>query len=116
MSADSTLTDDDSNGADPTADVQVAHQARFTADGEVTTEGEVTGTSLADFGADVDDRDPESRLDRPEASEFGVDDRPAVQRRDDGEQANLFADVDRQQRTLTGEQADARCLFEDATD
>lgn len=96
---------------DPDAGVDVTHQARFTESGEVTTEGEVTPTSLDDFGVAVDDRERASRLDRPEASEFGVDDRPEINRRDGGEQVPLFADVDQDQRTLTGDRASSRCLF-----
>lgn len=80
--------DDESPDACP--EIQVAHQARFTTGGDVTTESDVTVTSLADFGVDVDDREGERRLDRPE-----------LDRRDEGEQAPLFADVDRDQRTLT---------------
>jgi len=52
--------------------VSVAHQARFTDEGTVSTEGEVTETALTDYGADVDDRERETQIDRPEASEFGV--------------------------------------------
>lgn len=69
-------------------------------------------TSLKDFGADVDHRDRDSRLDRPEASEFGVDDRPEVEQTSEGDQSTLFADTDEDQQTLNGEDASAQCLYE----
>lgn len=64
-------------------------------------------TLLEDFGADVDHRDRDSRLDRPEASEFGVDARPEVDQAPDGEQSVLFADTAEDQQTLGGENAAA---------
>jgi len=70
-------------------------------------------TSLEDFGADVDHRDRDSRLDRPEASEFGVDDRPEVEQLSEGDQSTLFADTTEDQQTLAGDDAAARCLFEE---
>ena len=70
-------------------------------------------TSLEDFGADVDHRDCDARLDRPEASEFGVDDRPEVEQSSEGDQSTLFANTAADQQTLAGEQAAGQCLFED---
>jgi len=70
-------------------------------------------TSLEDFGADVDHRDRDSRLDRPEASKFGVDDRPEVEQSSEGEQSSLFADTAENQQTLAGDDAAARCPFEE---
>jgi hypothetical protein len=70
-------------------------------------------TSLEDFGADVDHRDRDSRLGRPEASEFGVDDRPEVGHSEEGDQPTLFADTAEDQQILAGDDAAARCLFEE---
>lgn len=50
--SDQESTSHDTEEAPATADAvefSVAHQARFTDEGEVTTEGEVTETSLTDF-------------------------------------------------------------------
>ncbi|WP_435078567.1 hypothetical protein [Halococcus sp. AFM35] len=69
-------------------------------------------TSLEAFGASVDHRERDSRIDQPEASSFGVDDRAAVTRGDGGEQRTLFADTTDDQQTLTGERAASQCLFE----
>jgi hypothetical protein len=69
-------------------------------------------TSLEAFGADVDHRERDTRIDQPEASTFGVDDRKTVTRTDGGEQRALFADTDDDQQTLTGERAASQCLFE----
>lgn len=93
----------------------VHHQARFTDDGEVSTNGEVTATSLGDFGADIDSHERETRIDQPEASDFGVDDRPEVTRKNGSDQSTLFADVDEDQQTLTGEQASQQFQFEEGT-
>jgi hypothetical protein len=46
---------------------------------EIIDQLDAEEVSLEDFGADVDHRDRDSRLDRPEPSEFGVDDRPEVE-------------------------------------
>jgi len=68
-------------------------------------------TSLENFGANVDHRDRDSRLGRPEASEFGVDDRPEVEHSSEGDQTSLFADTAEDQQTLTDDDASDRCLF-----
>ena len=93
-------------------DITIERQATFTETGDLETESVAVETSLGDFGADVDHRERESRLDRPEASEFGIDDRPEVTRADAGEQEPLFVDANDDQRTLAGEQATGQCLFE----
>jgi hypothetical protein len=69
-------------------------------------------TSLETFGADVDHRERDTRIDQPEATSFGVDDRKTVTRGDGGEQRALFADTTDDQQTLTGERAASQCLFE----
>jgi hypothetical protein len=69
-------------------------------------------TSLETFGADVDHRERDTRIDQPEASSFGVDDRKTVTRNGGGEQHALFADTEDDQQTLTGERAASQCLFE----
>jgi hypothetical protein len=77
-------------------------------------------TSLEAFGASVDHRERDTRIDQPEATSFGVDDRKTVTHTDGGEQRALFADTDDDQQTLTGERAASQCLFEsgnsDSTD
>jgi hypothetical protein len=91
-------------------DVQVQH--RFGSDGEVAPE-ESTETDLTNFGADVDTSDTDPRIDRPEATEFGVDDRAETRgrARGSGEQRNLFSSIDGDQTDLFGNQAPMRCLF-----
>ena len=81
-------------------------------DGGIEPGEESVETSLETFGADVDHRELDSRIDQPEASSFGVDDRKTVTRGDGGEQRALFADTDDDQQTLTGERAASQCLFE----
>ena len=86
-------------------------------DGGIEPTEQSVETSLETFGADVDHRERDTRIDRPKASRFGVDDRKTVTRDGGGEQSGLFADTDADQRTLTGERAADRCLFEtDGTD
>lgn len=83
--------------------IDVSHQASFGSDGEVVVEGS-TETSLDQFGVDVDHRDRDSRLDRPAASEFGVDDRPEAASSDtDGDSDQLPLTYEGNQRTLDGE-------------
>lgn len=92
----------------------IHRQAVFTDEGGLEPEADSVETNLEYFGAEVDHRnqDRESRLDRPAASEFGVDDRPEATTSDPGEQHALFADAAADQRTLGGEQAAAQFLFE----
>lgn len=89
----------------------VQRQMVFADDGEMEPEEGAVGTSLVDFGADIDHRERTARTDEPSASEFGVDDRPEVTKANDGEQGALFASADENQRTLDGEQAAGRSLF-----
>ena len=93
--------------------IEVQRQTAFGDDGELEITETNVETSLDDFGADVDHRDRNSRLDRPEASVFGVDDRPEIVQSSTGEQSSLFADTDADQQTLTGDDAAIRCLFEE---
>jgi len=94
-------------------EIEIQQQTAFGDDGRIEVVEESVETSLEDFGAEVDHRERDSQLDRPEASEFGVDDRPEVARSAESDQATLFADTADDQRTLTGEEATHRCLFED---
>ncbi|NHN62601.1 hypothetical protein G9463_04685 [Haloarcula sp. JP-Z28] len=94
-------------------EIEILRQTAFDDDGQLEVTETSVETSLEDFGADVDHRDRDSRLDRPEASEFGVDDRPEVEQTSEGDQSTLFADTDEDQQTLTGDDAAARCLFEE---
>ena len=94
-------------------DIEIQRQTAFGDDGQLEVKDGSVETSLEDFGADVDHRDRDSRLDQPAASEFGVDDRPKVEQADGGDQATLFADTAADQQTLTGEEAAARCLFDE---
>jgi hypothetical protein len=66
-------------------EIEIQRQTTFGEDGELEVTETSVETSLEDFGADVDQCDRGSRLDRPEGSEFGVDDRPEVNQPADGE-------------------------------
>jgi hypothetical protein len=95
----------------------VTQQYSFTVGDDGDTDGiepseESVETSLEAFGADVDHRERDTRIDQPEASTFGVDDRKTVTRGDGGQQRALFADTTDDQQTLTGERAASQCLFE----
>jgi len=81
--------------------------------GEIEPNEESVETSLEAFGADVDHRERDSRIYQPEATSFGVDDRPEATSADAGEQGSLFADTKDDQQTLTGERAASQCLFGD---
>ncbi|WP_135855119.1 hypothetical protein [Halorussus salinus] len=94
-------------------EIEIRHQTAFGDDGRLEVVEENVETSLEDFGAEVDHRERDSKLDQPEADQFGVDDRPEVARSAESDQATLFADTADDQRTLTGEDAATRCLFED---
>ncbi|MFC7216265.1 hypothetical protein ACFQO4_19570 [Saliphagus sp. GCM10025334] len=94
-------------------EIKIQRQTAFRDDGQLEVTETSVETSLEDFGADVDHRDRDSRLDRPEASEFGVDDRPEVEQSSPGDQSTLFADTDADQQTLTGDEAAMQCLFDD---
>ena len=95
----------------------ITQQYSFTVGEDGDTDGiepaeESVETSLENFGADVDHRERDTRIDQPKATNFGVDDRKTVTRTDAGEQRALFADTDDDQQTLTGERAASQCLFE----
>lgn len=96
-------------------EISVHYQAAFGDDGEIDVVQQSVETSLDDYGADVDHREVDSRLDRPAASEFGVDDRAEVRRAETetSDQVSLFVDTADDQQTLTGEQASSQCLFDD---
>lgn len=81
-------------------------------DGSIEPAEESVETDLETWGANVDHRERDSRIDQPEATSFGVDDRPEVVSSDGGKQGALFADTTDDQRTLTGERAASQCLFE----
>jgi hypothetical protein len=91
----------------------VQRQMVFAEDGEIEPEDGPIGTSLEDFGAEVDHREQESQVERARASEFGIDDRPKVKRAEsgEGEQAGLFTSAAEDQRTLAGEKATGQSLF-----
>ena len=99
----------------------ITQQYSFTVSEDGDTDGiepveESVETSLEAFGASVDHREHDTRIDQPEATSFGVDDRKTVTRGDGGEQRALFADTDDDQQTLTGERAASQCLFESGDD
>ena len=89
----------------------VQRQMIFAEGGEIEPEEGPVGTSLEDYGAEVDHRERESEIEQASASEFGIDDRPEVRRAESGEQAGLFTSAAEEQRTLDGEQAAGRSLF-----
>ena len=72
-------------------DIEISQQAAFGDDDQLELTESSVETSLEDFGADVDHRDRDCRIDQPEAKEFGVDDRPRVTRLSESDQSNLFA-------------------------
>ena len=93
--------------------ISVHRQTAFGDDGQLEITERSVETSLEDFGAEIDHRNCDSRLDRPAASQFGVDDRPEVIQSSESDQSSLFADTDEDQRTLEGNDAAARCLYEE---
>ena len=92
-------------------EIGIQRQTAFGDDGQLEVTETSVEISLEDFGADVDHRDRDSRLDRPEASKFGVDDRPEVEQTSEGNKSTLFADTDEDQQTLVGDDGVGRCLF-----
>ncbi len=94
-------------------EIDIQQQTALGEDGQLEVTETSVETSLEDFGVDVDHRDRDSRLDQPEASEFGVDGRPEVERSSEGDQSNLFADTAEDQQTLAGDDAADRCLFKE---
>ena len=89
----------------------VQRQMVFAESGEIEPEEGPIGTSLEDYGAEVDHRERATKIDEPSASEFGVDDRPEFTKTDDGEQAGLYLMGDPDQQTLGGEQAAGQSRF-----
>ena len=94
-------------------EIEIQQQTAFGDDGQLEVTETSVETSFGDFGADVDHRDRDSRLDRPEASEFGVDDRPEGEQSSESNQSNLFAETTEDQQTLAGDDAADRCPFKD---
>ena len=94
-------------------ELDIHQQTAFGEDGQLEITESSVETSLEDFGADVDHRDRDSQIDRPEASEFGVDDRPEITRSTESDQSNLFAEIADDQQTLTGDNAARQCLFDE---
>lgn len=86
-------------------------QAATTSNGAVVIEVH-RQTSFGDDG-EIDHRVLTSRRDRPEASEFGVDDRPEVRQTDASEQSTVFADTANHRRTLVGDDAQGQFLYEE---
>jgi hypothetical protein len=68
----------------------VQRQMVFAEGGEFEPEEGPIGTSLEDFGAEVDHREHDTKIEQASASEFGIDDRPEVKRAKSDEQAGLF--------------------------
>ena len=94
-------------------EIEIQRQTAFGDDCRLEVTEASVEISLENFGADVDHRDRDSRLGRPEASEFGVDDRPEVGQTSEGDHSTLFAETDEYQQTLAGDDAVDRCLFEE---
>ena len=61
------------------SETEIQRQTAFGDDGQLKVTETSVETSLEDFSANVNHRDRESQLDRPEASKSGVDDRPEVE-------------------------------------
>ncbi|MFC6954909.1 hypothetical protein [Halorubellus litoreus] len=89
----------------------IDQQFAFTDDGELEPTYESVKTSLADFGANVDTRERESRPDQPTASSILCDDRPLDDAEDDGQQETLYPDVEDDQQALDGSQASTISTF-----
>lgn len=92
--------------------IEIQYQTAFGADGQLEVTETSVETSLEDFGADVDHNDRESRIDRPEASQFGIDDRPGIHQSTESDQSTLFVDTAEDQQTLSGDDATTQCLYE----
>lgn len=93
--------------------VTTQQQMQFGDGGSLEPKEDAVETTLDQYGLDVSNRDPDTRLDRPEASGLMADDRPEVRKQDPGEQSNLFADAEEDQQTLSGDRAQNNCLFEE---
>jgi hypothetical protein len=96
-------------------DITAQTQMQFGESGDLEPKEDTVEVTLDEFDVHIEKREKETQIDRPEASGLMVDDRPELDTGDSGEQANLFADAEEEQQTLTGESAQNQCLF-DATD
>ena len=117
-SSENTVVEDSSEDAEPANGVeqhkiQTQQQMRFGDNGSLEPAEETVETTLGQFNVEISHRDPDTRLDRPEASGIMRDDRPEAQSQDSGEQATLFVDAEEDQITLDGDSAQNQCLFED---
>jgi hypothetical protein len=117
-SSEDTVVEDSSEDTEPANGVeqhkiQTQQQMRFGDNGSLEPAEETVETTLGQFDVEISHRDPDTRLDRPEASGIMRDDRPEAQSQDSGEQANLFVDAEEDQITLDGDSAQNQCLFED---
>lgn len=93
-------------------DITAQTQMKFGESGDLEPAEDAVEVTLDEFDVDIEKREKETRIDRPEASGLMADDRPELDTRDSGEQANLFADAEEQQQTLNGESAQGQCLFD----
>lgn len=93
-------------------DITAQTQMRFGESGDLEPKDDTVEITLDQFDVDVEKRERETQIDRPEASGLMADDRPEVNTQDGGEQANLFADAEEEQQTLAGESAQNQCLFD----
>jgi len=92
--------------------IKTEQQMEFGTGGSLEPKNDAVETTLEEFDVDIDKRERETRIDQPEATGLMVDDRPEVQKNNNGEQSNLFADAQEDQQTLTGESAQNKCLFD----
>jgi hypothetical protein len=104
-------SNEDSDSAEDDG-ITVEKQMQFGVGGELEPAEEEVEATLDQFDFGISHRDPETKLDRPEASGLMKDDRPEVTSQDGGEQANLFVDMDENQQTLQGDSPQNRCPFE----
>lgn len=108
-------TDSDSITGTEAFDISAQTQMQFGESGDLEPKEDTVEVTLDEFDVGIEKREKETQIDRPEASGLMADDRPELNTRDGGEQANLFADAEEEQQTLTGESAQNQCLF-DAVD
>jgi hypothetical protein len=99
-----------------TSSIPREQQMVFGDDGEIEPDGDTVETSLEAFGAEVDHSEGSGRVAKPSATRFGIDDRAQTSQRTESDQRSLFANVERGQQTLGGDDAATRCLFGDDDD
>lgn len=106
-------TEDDGDSSPSVERPDINPQMKFTDDGDLEVDDTPVETTFADFGADVDTQERETRIDQGASDEF-VDDRTVRpgSDEDDTDQESLLVGADEDQRSLTGD-TDARCLFEE---